>query len=172
MHTAGAENGRVFFATLKGSVYAVDAESGQQVWRWNNGKRVGFSSAVLLAEGKVFVGGRGGDFHALAQADGSELWSYTASAPIYQTAAYSNGRVYFAAEDMCCYCLSAASGKLLWKSRKLSGMSFRDFQPLVYGGVVIVESQPAWANQGTVSLDGWRFPLCCWWSITRNRPSG
>jgi len=142
-HTPGAEGGRVFCATLLGSVLAIDAKNGQQVWRWNSGRRTGFSSAVLLADGKIFVTGRGGDVHALRQSDGEELWHYEVDAPIFQTAAYRAGRVYFAAEDMHCYCLAATDGKLLWKSSKLSGMSFNNYYPLVYGGLVILESQMA-----------------------------
>lgn len=149
LHTAGVEDGRLFFATLKGSVYALDAATGRQLWRWNNGLRTGFSSAVLLADGKVFVGGRGGDFHAVSQADGVEVWSRRIPAPIYQTASFNGGRVYFAAEDMHCYCLAASDGKLLWKSEKLMGATFSDYYPLVYGGVVIVEPFTDW--------DSWHF---------------
>jgi len=66
-----------------------------------------------------------------------------------------------AAEDMHCYCLSASDGALAWKSRKLSGMSFRDYYPLVHNGLVIVESQPAWLDHGGTGLGGTTFPLIC-----------
>lgn len=157
MHTAGAEKGHVFLATIAGSVYAVSAADGKQVWRWNNGRRTGYSAAVLLADGKVFIGGRGGDFHAPDQATGKEVWSYSVPAPIYQTAAYNEGQVYFAAEDMHCYCLAAADGKQVWKSRNLGGMSFRDYHPVVYRGRILLESQPAFGEKwvDTFSLGAW-----------------
>lgn len=166
-HTAAADNGLVFIATLKGSVYAIDAETGAPRWQWNNGLRTGFSSAVCLGEGKVFITGRGGDAHALDQASGKELWSFRAPSPIFQTAAYNTGRVFFAAEDMHCYALSAADGKLAWKSDKLAGMSFDQFYPLIYNGMVIVEAMPHGTHfGGGVDFDGYKFPLKVVWSTT------
>jgi hypothetical protein len=157
LHTAGYEDGRVFFATIAGSVHAVSAADGKPIWRWSNGRRTGFSSAVCLAEGKVFVTGRGGDVHAFSQADGKELWAFDVPAPVYQTAAYNDGHIYFAAENMHCYCLAAADGKQVWKSRKLGGMSFRDYCPLVHRKRVILESQPAFGEKwvDTFPLVGW-----------------
>ncbi len=164
MHSAAFADGRVFFATIKGSVFAVDSKTGEKIWQWNNGLRTGFSAAVCLADGKVFIGGRGGDFHAIDQGSGKEVWAYQAGAPIYQTAAYSDGTVFFCGEDMYCYALAATNGAEQWKSDKLSGSSFRDFYPLVHKGVVIVESMPAWQNQGgQYWFDGVKFPLTGWW---------
>ena len=170
MHTAAVAGGRVFFATIEGSVFAVDSETGQRIWRWNNNKRTGFSAAVCLADGKVFIGGRDGDFHALDQNTGQLLWSYQLDHPIYQTAAYHENSVYFAAEDMHCYALNAGDGTLKWKSEKLFGGSFRDFYPLIHKGLIILESMPIWHNHGGQNnFGGVKFPLTAWWTLRNER---
>jgi lanthanide-dependent methanol dehydrogenase len=57
--------GRIYFTTLDGSVFAIDAASGRQVWRTNIGninKGETITMAPLVAEGKVLVGNSGGEF--------------------------------------------------------------------------------------------------------------
>lgn len=179
MHTAGAAEDRVFFAGINGGVFALDAETGKQLWQWRPAQRDGFSAAVLLVEDKIFIGSRAGFMRALSQAEGKLLWETRAGGPIYQTAAYNapsahsessgqagsgqGGRVYAATEDMHAYCWSASDGKLLWKSDQLNGMSFRDYYPLVYRGKVFFESLGAWSGMNCVlpvfnAINGW-FPL-------------
>jgi PQQ-dependent dehydrogenase (methanol/ethanol family) len=58
-------NGRIYFATLDGEVFAIDAKTGHQVWRMpvgdiNKGETV--TMAPLVADGKVLVGNSGGEF--------------------------------------------------------------------------------------------------------------
>ncbi|MFL6844035.1 MAG: PQQ-dependent dehydrogenase, methanol/ethanol family [Allosphingosinicella sp.] len=57
--------GRIYFTTLDGSVFAIDAASGHQVWRANlaninRGETITMSP--LVAGGKVLVGNSGGEF--------------------------------------------------------------------------------------------------------------
>lgn len=58
-------NGRIYFTSLDGQVFAIDAKSGRQVWRAllgdiNKGETI--TMAPLVAEGKVLVGNSGGEF--------------------------------------------------------------------------------------------------------------
>ena len=58
-------NGRLYFNTLDGSVFAIDAASGRQVWRTNIGninQGETITMSPLVAEGKVLVGNSGGEF--------------------------------------------------------------------------------------------------------------
>jgi PQQ-dependent dehydrogenase (methanol/ethanol family) len=57
-------NGRLFFTTLDGNVFAVDAATGRQIWRArlgniSHGETITMSP--LVAEGKVLVGNSGGE---------------------------------------------------------------------------------------------------------------
>jgi PQQ-dependent dehydrogenase (methanol/ethanol family) len=81
------DNGRLFFASLDGQVFALDAASGAQVWRSpiadiSKGETV--TMAPLVAAGKVLVGDSGGEFGvrgslaALDEGSGKIVWrAYT-----------------------------------------------------------------------------------------------
>jgi PQQ-dependent dehydrogenase (methanol/ethanol family) len=76
-------NGRVYFTTLDAHVVAVNAETGEEVWKTklgdiNRGETM--TMAPLVAKGKVFVGISGGEYgvrgwiHALNEEDGKSVW--------------------------------------------------------------------------------------------------
>ena len=77
------DNGRIFFNTLDGQTIAVDASSGQQVWRTQLGdiqKGETITMAPLVANGKVLVGNSGGEMGvrgwiaALDEGSGKVAW--------------------------------------------------------------------------------------------------
>jgi len=140
--SAAGADGLAFVATVQGSVHAVNIATGKRAWKWHNGKRTGFTTAPVLAAGKLFLAGRAGDVYCIDPATGRKVWSRQMSAPILQTPAADAGRLFFAAEDMHLYCLSTADGKELWKSRKLAGMGFREYYPVIHDGKVLVEAEP------------------------------
>ena len=76
-------NGKIFFNTLDGQTIAVDANSGQQVWRTQLGdiqKGETITMAPLVADGKVLVGNSGGEMGvrgwiaALDEGSGKLAW--------------------------------------------------------------------------------------------------
>src|SRR3954471_16158257 len=82
--------GRIYFNTLDGSVFAIDAASGRQVWRTNLGninKGETITMAPLVAEGKVLVGNSGGEFGvrgwliALDAGSGRVAWKAWSTGP-------------------------------------------------------------------------------------------
>jgi lanthanide-dependent methanol dehydrogenase len=77
------DSGRIFFNTLDGQTIAVDANSGQQVWRTQLGdiqKGETITMAPLVAGGKVLVGDSGGEMGvrgwlaALDEGSGKLAW--------------------------------------------------------------------------------------------------
>jgi hypothetical protein len=130
----------VFTGAMDGAIYAVGVSSGKLVWKKQLSDRLGISSAPLLADGKLLVGGRNGTFYALEPSSGIILWSYDAGAPILQTAAWSRGRVVFGAMDMRVYALTSANGALAWRSEKLNGVALKDYWPVIWNGKVIVRT--------------------------------
>src|ERR1051325_11370709 len=40
------------------------------------------------------------------------------------------------------YCLQITDGALLWKSRKLAGLSTRDYAPVIFGGLGFITTNP------------------------------
>jgi PQQ-dependent dehydrogenase (methanol/ethanol family) len=77
------DNGRIFFNTLDGQTFAIDANSGQMIWRTQLGNiQMGetITMAPLVAEGKVLVGNAGGEMGvrgwiaALDEGSGKIAW--------------------------------------------------------------------------------------------------
>ena len=144
VHTAGVEQGSVFFASMDGCAYALNAETGQLAWKFASGLRTGFSTAVLLAEGKVFVPNRGGTLFALSQADGQPAWKADMKCRLLQTPAYNEGRLYIAGMNMILYALDARTGREIWKTEPIQGVAFKDYWPVVHKGLVIVRPMGPW----------------------------
>jgi outer membrane protein assembly factor BamB len=48
---------------------------------------------------------------------GKEIWHFFTDGPVRLAPSVVDGRVYFGSEDGCAYCLSAESGKFVWKVR-------------------------------------------------------
>ncbi|HEX5497629.1 MAG TPA: PQQ-binding-like beta-propeller repeat protein, partial [Thermomicrobiales bacterium] len=82
--------GKIFFNTLDGQTFAVDANSGQMVWRTQLGdiqKGETMTMAPLVADGKVVVGNSGGEMGvrgwvaALDEGSGKVVWKAYATGP-------------------------------------------------------------------------------------------
>ena len=68
------DDGRLFVSTGFGDVMALDAASGQELWRVNTG--VPIFNAPVANGGRVFVASQDNHFHAFAQSNGRELWDH------------------------------------------------------------------------------------------------
>lgn len=115
VHTSVAvSGGRAVFGARDGACYALDAATGQLMWRAEFGAPVLSSPAVV--EGRVFVGADDGLFRCLDLADGHEVWSYDTrddmliimeDPRIQSSPAVAGGKVIFGAANGNVYCLGA-----------------------------------------------------------------
>jgi outer membrane protein assembly factor BamB len=112
------DNGRVYFGSEGGTVYALDATSGNQEWTYRAGGAV--KGSPTLSNGVLFFGAYGGSVHAVRARDGARIWSKRAAGGLlrggnfYATAAVAYGRVYIGATDGRAYSLSAKDGRVAW----------------------------------------------------------
>ena len=148
-HTNGAighspmfHAGVLYFGSMDGRLYAVRASDGKKLWSFE--AEEGIWVAPLVFQGRVLFGARDGVFYALDAADGTRVWSHDTGAPILTTASIADDadHVLFASEDMHAYCLHIESGRLRWKSRKMHGLSVRDYFPVIVGGLAIYTTNP------------------------------
>lgn len=164
LNSAAADNGRVFFASLDGAVYALNTADGSLVWK-KQVSRKGFSAAPILAENKIMIGSRDGIFYGF-DFDGNKLWEYNASAPILQTAAWNNGKAYFGTLDMYVHAVNTSDGTRAWKSSQLSGGGFVEYWPVVHQGKIIIRSMAREAWREDRSFPGMSFPFVAAWGST------
>jgi eukaryotic-like serine/threonine-protein kinase len=112
--------GVVYFGSGDGNVYALDAASGAEKWRFQTGDVVHASPAIV--DGRLFVGSWDTYFYALDAGTGVEVWRFkTGDDPaihnqvgIQSSATVVNGVVYFGCRDSKFYALDATTGKQMW----------------------------------------------------------
>ncbi|MBI5393780.1 MAG: PQQ-binding-like beta-propeller repeat protein, partial [Verrucomicrobia bacterium] len=72
---------------------------------------------VVLGD-RMFIGFNDADkLVALDIRTGREAWTFYADGPVRLAPAAAQGKVYFASDDGCLYCVNAADGTLAWKFR-------------------------------------------------------
>ena len=107
-------NGTVFVGALDGTLYAIDAATGVEQWRFLAGGYVG-SPAVF--DDIVLVSGDGGLF-ALDADDGTEIWSATTEgASLFSEATIADNVAYVGGYDGYLYAIAPYTGDLFWEFR-------------------------------------------------------
>jgi len=129
---ATAADGKVFIGTPSRFVYAMDAETGKEIWKFEMGAAV--SGAPVYDNNKIYVGQQGGedDFYCLDAKTGALLWKQNVGW-VWGSAAVSDGMVFIPAVDGYMYGLDANSGDIKWRFR--ADMSVCG-EPLIMGGYV------------------------------------
>jgi outer membrane protein assembly factor BamB len=141
-HSPAYADGKIVFGSDDGKVTCLDAGSGRKIWDCDEGGGIWVSPAV--SHGIVYLGTRSGVITALTLGEGQTRWRIQAGGIILKPASVTEDgeKVIFGSEDMHVYCLSRG-GTLLWKSKKLQGLSLRDEAPTIWKGMVVVRTSPA-----------------------------
>lgn len=141
-HSPMLHDGVLYFASMDRHVYAVRASDGKQLWSFQAGEGIWVSP--LIFNGRVLFGDRDGIFYALKSNDGTLDWTYLTGDRILTTASIADDgcHVLFASEDMHAYCLDLETGEPRWRSRKMYGLSVRDYFPVIVGGLAIYTTNP------------------------------
>jgi len=168
LHACAVADGKVFFGCADGKVYALRASDGQPLWTFPTGAAVW--NSPLPHDDAVLIGSRDGNLYALVSATGKLRWKAAdqrdqsfasattpaercpvgARGPLLSSPALDvrAGRVYVGSEDMHVYAYESGSGRPVWRSDKLPGVSFRGYHPVIApDGSVMITVTPA------ISLD-------------------
>jgi len=103
--------GVTYFGAADNYFYAVDVETGKELWRFRTGK-YGISEPPLLYKNVLYQGTRDGILFAISL-EGKELWRYKAGDLITKPMAF-NDRLYFGSEDGYFRCMDM-EGKEIWR---------------------------------------------------------
>ena len=136
--------GKVFVGSPTHFIYALDRDSGNEVWRFEVGGQI--AGGPVYSDGRIFFGQKGGteDFYCLDAKDGSLIWKQKVGW-VWSTANVSDGRVFVPSNDFYAYCLREEDGSILWRYK---------------AGRDMYSSPPV--NEGRVhfgSWDGWLYTL-------------
>ncbi len=110
----------VFFGTLTGKAYCLDASMGNLVWKFEipeNTRFNGFRSSPSANDSLVFFGCDDGSLYALRTRDGSLSWRSSVDGPIVGGSALAYGTVIVATTHGSIVAFDAATGKQRWDYR-------------------------------------------------------
>jgi outer membrane protein assembly factor BamB len=123
----------VFYISESGNAVAINATTGEYIWRYSIGTNGG--NIPIVADGSVFISDSGYVF-AINASTGELRWSRTFRiSNTYNSPAYANDVLYFECSDELFYALNATDGSTAWSTG--TGYS-ADHSPAVADGKVIV----------------------------------
>jgi len=113
-------DGRVYFGSGDGNVYAVDARTGVLLWKFPTRDVVHSSPAVI--NGTVYIGSWDSTLYAIDAETGQQKWGFKAGedAVIHNQVGFQSspavvdGTIYVGCRDAHVYALDAASGRKKW----------------------------------------------------------
>ncbi len=113
-------NGKVYFGSGDGNVYAVDAATG--VLQWKLATRDVVHASPAVADGVVYIGSWDSRLYAIDAETGQERWIFAAGEDqaihnqvgFQSSAAVADGTVYVGCRDAHLYAIDAATGRKKW----------------------------------------------------------
>ena len=133
---SGVVDGALYVGSY-GSVHALDAGTGEQLWMAAMPETVGSVSAG--EEGAVYAASLDGYIYALDADSGDRVWKFNAWFPPHRSTAVADGLLYVSSHDRL-YALDARTGAQVWKTMIEDRP---DPSPAVADGVVYVGSSNA-----------------------------
>lgn len=132
-------DGLLYFGVADGSLYAVDAETGQVQAGWPFEAQEAFWASPLVDGGRVYAASMDHHLYCLDAASGQLIWSFEAEGALAAAPILEDGILYFGAFDGRVYALRADSGE------EAAGLDFRAenwiwSEPVLADGVLYVTS--------------------------------
>ncbi len=106
--------GKVFVGTLRGTLHAMDSETGRDVWLYRAEGAILHTCAV--GGGKVVFGDAAGRVCAVSAADGTPAWSIQTGAAVWNAPLIHEGTVLIGSRDGNLYAIDASTGRIKWKA--------------------------------------------------------
>jgi outer membrane protein assembly factor BamB len=135
--TTVVHQGVVYQNTFDGSVnhaYALDAETGDELWRFDTESGQGFLPPAV-GNGLVYLPSTDHSIYAVDAATGALIWRFETGDQVNAAPALVGDTLYAVSNDGFVYALDAATGTELWRFA-IAGEP--DFGPVVTGGVAYV----------------------------------
>jgi PKD repeat protein len=121
----------------EGNVFAINANTGDEIWRFAAGGDV--TSGPAVVDGVVYIGSQNGYVFALDANTGTQVWNFPTGCHGSISPAVANGVVYFGSGGNSCsgkfYALDARTGTEIWSILDTTSQGFVG-SPAVVNGVV------------------------------------
>ena len=138
-------DGVVYVGSDDGSLYALDADSGEMLWSFATGDAI--RSVPAVVDGTVYFGSNDNHLYAVDAATGEGLWRHDTGDWVQYSPAVGNGMVYFPARtesDRTVHAVDADTGEVVWVAEPPYPIEER-LTPTFHGGRVYAQG----ADYGT-----------------------
>ncbi|OGO25271.1 MAG: protein kinase [Chloroflexi bacterium RBG_16_51_16] len=125
----------LFFASVDGTLYALDAKNGWAIWRFRLDK--GSVSSPALAEEFLFIGAADGCIYCVDVRSSKEIWRFRTDNQVSSSPTIYKDSLYCGSVDGFLYCLEYRSGRLRWKFQSEGPITG---SPLVFDDIVYIGS--------------------------------
>ncbi len=105
--------GRVFVGTMRGTLHAMNSDTGQDVWVYRAGGVILHTCAV--EGGKVVFGDSSGKISAVTVAEGKRAWSVQTGPAVWNAPLIHRGTVFVGSRDGNLYAIDVEAGTVKWK---------------------------------------------------------
>jgi outer membrane protein assembly factor BamB len=138
MGTPLVADGVLYSGGSDGSLYALDAGTGEVLWSAGGFEIIETATAIA---GDVIIGGGGNNLvRALDRRDGHPLWSFRATTFVFAAPLIVGDRIFIATYDKL-HALDLQTGELLWEADTGDEMAFVS-APAFAGDTIFVASGP------------------------------
>ena len=141
---AAVQSGKyVVYANTSGVVYALDAATGEELWKYKTDGKI-FSTPAIYGKGdgaSVIIGSCDKNIYSFNIKSGKVNWKYECGKSVLGSPTVYGGKVYIGASDHTFRALNAKTGKLVWENKDIKG--FIEAKPFVDGQQVVIGD---WAN--------------------------
>lgn len=108
-----SSKGLLYFSSLDGTLYALDAKTGWVAWRFRLGK--GSISSPCLSDNLVFTGAIDGVIYCVEARSAKEVWHFSTDHQVTGSPLIYKDSLYCGSVDGCLYCLDYRTGQMRWK---------------------------------------------------------
>lgn len=113
-----ATHRRVFVGSSDQGLYAIRAEDGATVWRFETLKPVQSEPLYEQEEDVVYFGSNDGALYKVRAADGKLIWRFASGAEVARRPALRDGIVYFTNANDTIIAVDGATGALKWQQHR------------------------------------------------------
>jgi outer membrane protein assembly factor BamB len=148
--------GRTVYLANGFSVFAIDADTGNQ--RWKFAMDYAGESSPTVADGVVYVASKENHLYALDAETGKQVWFYKTDGLLFASPSVTDKVVVIGGDDGDLFALDRENGRVVWKIALDSGIYST---PAIAGGRVYVTTR----NKTTVAVDLengdeiWSYPI-------------
>jgi outer membrane protein assembly factor BamB len=111
----GISDGIVYFGCDNYFLYALDAMTGKELWKFRASDCAGNYSPVIEGE-NVFFGSTDGYLYMLEKRTGELVWKFKTGGKILSGVACTKTKIVFGSRDSCVYCVDF-DGREIWRFR-------------------------------------------------------